>query len=158
MGNVIAENRKYVIYGELKFPLLLSLSATDKYPVHMFAISHSLFEIVTHGLQCITRKVPDLCKPYTPGKADQDLSVRITRLEHIVQTALPQYWTSNVPMSSSITFQPVFDRKSTPSVGDDDNGSLTEEHDPIGGSMHSGNWYGNSVSGSVAPTSILEQV
>ena len=57
-----------------------------------------------------------------------------------------------------MSFQPAFDRKSTPSVGDDDNGSLNEEHDPIGGSIQSGKWYGNSVSGSVAPTSVLEQV
>lgn len=128
----------------------------DRHPAHMFAVFLSSF-VATDLPQCVTRKVPDLCRPYTPGKADQDLNVRITRLEHIVQTALPQYWSSNAS-GLSMSFQPAFDRKSSPSVGDDDNGSVPEEHDPIGGSIQSGKWYGNSVSGSVAPTSILEQV
>lgn len=158
VANVIVENRKYVPYGHPMFSLLLSSSVTDRYPAHMFALSLPSSIVATDLPQCITRKVPDLCKPYTPGKADQDLNVRITRLEHVVQAALPQYWSSNAPGPLSMSFQPIFDRKSTPSVGDDDNGSLTEEHDPIGGSFRSGKWYGNSVSGSVAPTSVLEQV
>ncbi|KAF8621628.1 hypothetical protein AX15_007646 [Amanita polypyramis BW_CC] len=106
---------------------------------------------------CVTRRVPDLCKPYTPGKADQDLNARIMRLEHIIQTALPQYWSSG-SSTSSVGAQVAGDQKSSPSIGDDDNGSQTEEHDPIGGTFQSGNWYGNSVSGSVAPSSILEQL
>ncbi|KAK2466252.1 hypothetical protein APHAL10511_001894 [Amanita phalloides] len=104
---------------------------------------------------CTTRKVPDLCKPYTPGKADQDMNVRITRLEHIVQAALPHYWSSNSSMALQAA---AADRKSSPSIGDDDNGSITEDHDPMGGTFQSGKWYGNSVSGSVAPGSVLEQL
>jgi hypothetical protein len=90
-------------------------------------------------LQCVARKVPDLCKAYTPGKIDQDLSVRVSRLEHIIEQAFPQ-------LSSP----------ETPSNGEDDNRSQTEE--PVGGVFQSGKWYGNGALGSVAPASVIEQV
>ncbi|KAF8639847.1 hypothetical protein AX17_001102 [Amanita inopinata Kibby_2008] len=106
---------------------------------------------------CITRKVPDLCKAYTPGKADQDLSARIAKLERIIQIALPQYWSSIATLSPAAIHTPM-DRGRSPSVADEDSRSQTEDHDPIGGTFQSGKWYGNSASGSVAPSSVLEQL
>ncbi|KIJ56788.1 hypothetical protein M422DRAFT_150057 [Sphaerobolus stellatus SS14] len=40
---------------------------------------------------CVARKIPELCKPYTPGKSEIDLHVRVARLEQIIEMALPQY-------------------------------------------------------------------
>ncbi|KAF9247093.1 fungal-specific transcription factor domain-containing protein [Melanogaster broomeanus] len=104
---------------------------------------------------CIARKVPELCKAYTPGKTDQDLGVRLARLEHIVELALPQYF-----YNSGSSSAPPSDRQNrTSSEGpDEDNRSITDEQDPSGGTFQSGKWYGNSASGSVAPASVLEQL
>ncbi|KAG6917902.1 hypothetical protein DXG01_000511 [Tephrocybe rancida] len=104
---------------------------------------------------CVARKVPDLCKAYTPGKADQDLSVRLSRLEHIVELALPQYCIPGTPLSSANASN---SRRRSVSEGDDDSPSQTEDQDPSGGIFQSGKWYGNSASGSVAPGSVLEQL
>ncbi|CAA7259812.1 unnamed protein product [Cyclocybe aegerita] len=110
---------------------------------------------------CIARKVPELCKAYTPGKADQDLNARLSRLEHIIEMALPQFCT---PGSTAGTPAPYSSehisntRHRTPSNGDDDTRSQTEEQDPSGGIFQSGKWYGNSASGSVAPASVIEQI
>ncbi|KAJ3513267.1 hypothetical protein NLJ89_g3042 [Agrocybe chaxingu] len=85
---------------------------------------------------CIARKVPELCKAYTPGKADQDLNARLSRLEHIIEMALPQFCT---PGSTAGTPAPYSSehisttRHRTPSNGDDDTRSQTEEQDPSGG-------------------------
>ncbi|KZT12462.1 uncharacterized protein LAESUDRAFT_688987 [Laetiporus sulphureus 93-53] len=105
---------------------------------------------------CIARKVPELCKAYTPGKTDQDIHVRLARLEHIVETALPQYWvqghTSGSPDFSS-------DRRRSISPGlEDGNRSQPEEEDPCGGMFESGRWFGKSASGSVAAPVVLEQL
>jgi hypothetical protein len=43
-------------------------------------------------------------------------------------------------------------------IDDDDDGSQAEEGDVGGGSFESGKWFGNTVSGSVAPATMLEQV
>lgn len=98
----------------------------------------------------MARKVPELCKAYTPGKTDQDVNSRLARLEHIIEMALPQFCSPNsgyrVPYISE---------------GDDDSRSQTSDQDPSdpsGGTFHSGKWYGNSASGSVAPASVLEEV
>ncbi|KAF8076452.1 fungal-specific transcription factor domain-containing protein [Lyophyllum atratum] len=104
---------------------------------------------------CVARKVPDLCKAYTPGKADQDLSVRLSRLEHIIEMALPQFCTPDTPHSSGNASN---SRRRSMSVGEDDSPSQTEDQDPSGGTFQSGKWYGNSASGSVAPASVLEQL
>lgn len=98
--------------------------------------------------------MPELCKAYTPGRTDQDLGVRLARLEHIIELALPQYLHS--PASPSTT---PSDRHHASSEGpDEDNRSIADEQDPSGGTFQSGKWYGNSASGSVAPASVLEQV
>jgi hypothetical protein len=108
--------------------------------------------------QCVARKVPDLCKAYTPGKADQDLSVRLSRIEHIIEMALPQFCAPGTPNSSSLDASVSHERRRSLSVTEDDARSQTEEQDPSGGTFQSGKWYGNSASGSVAPASVLEQV
>ncbi|KAG2367328.1 fungal-specific transcription factor domain-containing protein [Suillus spraguei] len=81
---------------------------------------------------CIARKVPELCKAYTPGKTDQDLSVRLARLEHIIEQALPQYF--NSPSHSSYSGADRH-QSSTCDGQDDDNRSITDEQDPSGGSL-----------------------
>lgn len=106
----------------------------------------------------MARKVPDLCKAYTPGKGDQDLNARLSRLEHIIEMALPQYCTPGTPYTSSLDAGAPDGRQRSMSIGEDDTRSQTEEQDPSGGTFQSGKWYGNSVSGSVAPASVLEQV
>ncbi|KAF8138714.1 fungal-specific transcription factor domain-containing protein [Boletus edulis] len=105
---------------------------------------------------CIARKVPELCKAYTPGKTDQDLSVRLARLEHIIELALPQYF--NSPTSSSSAAPSDRHNLASSEGPDEDNRSITDEQDPSGGTFQSGKWYGNSASGSVAPASVLEQL
>ncbi|KAH0587632.1 hypothetical protein H2248_006401 [Termitomyces sp. 'cryptogamus'] len=103
---------------------------------------------------CVARKVPDLCKAYTPGKADQDLSARLTRLEHIIEMALPEYCVPGPSRSSNTRTS----QQRSVSDGDDDSPSQTEDQDPSGGSFQSGKWYGKSALGSIAPGSVLEQL
>ncbi|KAG8218858.1 hypothetical protein J3R82DRAFT_4537 [Butyriboletus roseoflavus] len=104
---------------------------------------------------CVSRKVPDLCKAYTPGKTDQDISVRLARLEQIIELALPQYFHG----SASPPAVPSDRHNRTGSEGpDEDNRSFTDDQDPSGGTFQGGRWYGNSASGSVAPASVLEQL
>ncbi|EJD00992.1 uncharacterized protein FOMMEDRAFT_169200 [Fomitiporia mediterranea MF3/22] len=110
---------------------------------------------------CIARKVPDLCKAYTPGKSDQDVHARLSRLEHIIEVALPQF--ANGPISgpsspvvdASVHSQVAGSRSLTP----DDEGSQAEDGDiGVGTFDKGGKWFGNSVSGSVAPVIMLEQL
>ncbi|KAF5363248.1 hypothetical protein D9756_000428 [Leucocoprinus leucothites] len=104
---------------------------------------------------CVARRVPELCKAYTPGKADHDLNARIARLEQIIEAALPQYWSGDgIHHDANSSLQ----RTRSPSIPEDDNRSLTDEQDPSGGIFQSGKWYGNSASGSVAPSSVVEQL
>lgn len=99
--------------------------------------------------------MPELCKAYTPGKTDQDLSVRLARLEHIIERALPQHFHSSA--SPSAVHSDRHNRASSEGLDDDDR-SVTDEQDPSGGTFQSGKWYGNSASGSVASASVLQQV
>ncbi|KAF9567328.1 hypothetical protein CPC08DRAFT_703234 [Agrocybe pediades] len=107
---------------------------------------------------CVARKVPELCKAYTPGKADQDLNARITRLEQIVEMALPQFCVPDPSSSFTSERNPATTRHRTASSGEDDSNSQNEEQDPSGGIFQSGNWYGASASGSVVPASVIEQI
>ncbi|KAF7775966.1 transcriptional regulator family: Fungal Specific TF [Agaricus bisporus var. burnettii] len=103
---------------------------------------------------CIARRVPELCKAYTPGKADHDVNARIARLEQIIENALPQFWAGNsMQHDANGSVQ-----RSSPSIAEDDNRSQPDEQDPSGGTFQSGKWYGNSASGSVAPGPVLEQL
>ncbi|KZO94940.1 hypothetical protein CALVIDRAFT_483574, partial [Calocera viscosa TUFC12733] len=105
---------------------------------------------------CVARKVPELCKGYTPGKADSDLAARLARIENIIEHALPQYASR---LSSSIP--------QSPSEGGDDLGEGESvrgdsgpqvEDDPQGGILQGGKWYGSSASGSVTTQPLLEQL
>ncbi|KAF8913948.1 fungal-specific transcription factor domain-containing protein [Gymnopilus junonius] len=108
---------------------------------------------------CVARKVPELCKAYTPGKADQDLNARISRLEHIIEMALPQFCSpSGTPLSYGLDQSSSSARQITPSNGEDDTRSQTEEQDPSNGIFQSGKWFGSSASGSVAPASVIELI
>jgi hypothetical protein len=104
--------------------------------------------------KCVARKVPELCKAYTPGKADQDLNARVTRLEQIVEMALPQFCSPGGFAASERNS--VHSRHRTPAY-DDDSKSLPEDHEPGGGTFDSGKWYGTSVSGSIAPGALIKQ-
>ena len=129
-------------------------------PVRMSECFSSSLNYDSHIFkQCLARKVPDLCKPYTPGKAEQDISARLLRVERILEAALPQYCTGSLPTTplpqrnGSIQHSPPYNHE-------DDSGSQTEDQEPVAaaGSFQSGKWYGASASGSVAPASFLEQV
>ncbi|KAL0574671.1 hypothetical protein V5O48_007287 [Marasmius crinis-equi] len=99
---------------------------------------------------CVARKVPELCKAYTPGKSDHDLSARIARLEHIIEAALPQF--CDIGSRGSL-------RRHSPSQLEEDTRSQHEEEPPAtGGLFQSGKWYGNSASGSIAPGPVIEQL
>ena len=97
-----------------------------------------------------------MCKAYTPGKIDQDLSVRVSRLEHIIELAFPHLSSPEIPSLYSNDANITVGRHRSPSNGEDDIRSQTEE--PIGGVFQSGRWYGNGALGSVAPASVIEQV
>ncbi|EJD53601.1 hypothetical protein AURDEDRAFT_110415 [Auricularia subglabra TFB-10046 SS5] len=62
---------------------------------------------------CVARKVPHKCIPYTPGKPDQgDVHMRLTRLEQIIELALPQYAQADLPIGDPVT--PAMDRSISP--------------------------------------------
>ena len=111
---------------------------------------------LTDHMQCIARKVPELCKSYTPGKTDQDIHVRLARLEQIIETALPHYWSQGhaTPLSDFGSH----DKRRSLSPVDDGNRSQPEDEDPSGGMFESGRWFGKSASGLVAAPAVLEQV
>ena len=108
-------------------------------------------------MQCVARKVPELCKAYTPGKTDQDLNFRLSRLEHIIEMALPQFCSPG-PSSTSPEAAISNGLQRSVSPGEDDTRSQTEEQEPSGGTFQSGKWYGSSASGSVAPAAVIERV
>jgi len=69
--------------------------------------------------------------------------------------ALPQYC---APGGSAVAaLERNLSRHRTPGTFDDDK-SIPEDNEPSGGTFHSGKWYGPSVSTSVAPGTLIEQV
>lgn len=104
----------------------------------------------------MARKVPELCKAYTPGKPDQDIHLRLARLEHIIEVALPQF--SSESGSTSKDRWPREHARSLSPDADTGTHSQADEDDFGGGTFQSGKWYGTSASGSVAPASVLQQV
>ena len=104
--------------------------------------------------------MPELCQPYTPGKSDQDLAARLTRVEQIIQTALPQHWNASQSGSSSHEANGADGHgHSSHSPGfDDDRGSQSDDEDMGAGIYESGSWFGTSASGSVAAPAMLEKV
>ena len=99
--------------------------------------------------KCVARKVPELCQAYTPGKSEQDVAMRVTRLEQIVERALPRY-------SSSLRQPPGEEiRESTPETGPGEG----DDDDAFGdGRLQGGSWHGVSAIGSVSSGPIIEQV
>ncbi|KAF9534276.1 hypothetical protein CPB83DRAFT_843977 [Crepidotus variabilis] len=110
---------------------------------------------------CVARKVPELCKAYTPGKADQDLNARVTRLEQIIEMALPPQFLTPGASTSSLPAERNHvhhnHHRTSPNI-DDDSKSQPEDQDPSSGTFLNGKWYGPSVSGSIAPGSLIEQI
>ena len=105
--------------------------------------------------------MPDLCKAYTPGKSEQDVNARLSRLEHIVDVTLPQILGQSLSSPSSPGATNPFQSRfgGSRSTSPDEYGSQGEENDEANGTFDGGGkWYGKSVSGSVAPNSVLEQV
>src|SRR6266404_2430398 len=123
----------------------------------MYASAHRVDTAAALKLhfQCMARKVPELCKAYTPGKPDQDIHLRLARLEHIIEVALPQFASGSGPTSKD---QWPMEGARSPSPADTGAQSQTEEDDFGSGTFQSGKWYGTSASGSVAPASVLQQV
>lgn len=129
-----------------------SLSKTLDEHTSMFL---ALYEYTLNISQCLARKVPELCQPYTPGKSDQDLHARLARVEHVLAAALPEYWSS----SQSGSHHNGTDHRGSPSPGvDDDKASQADDEDVSGGIYESGRWYGTAASGSVAASAMLEKV
>ncbi|KAG8761465.1 hypothetical protein FRC14_003878 [Serendipita sp. 396] len=98
---------------------------------------------------CVARKVPELCKGYTPGKSENDLHLRIARLERIIEQALPNY------------AHDTFSDHGSPSPHQEGRSRASSPGDPAtkGGSLHSGGTYfGNSALGSLSSMPILEQL
>ncbi|KAF7795245.1 hypothetical protein EIP86_006395 [Pleurotus ostreatoroseus] len=106
---------------------------------------------------CIARKVPELCKAYTPGKSDQDLHARLARVEQVLATALPQYWAQGGGSSnfSDVNGDGGRHRSGSPS-GEDDRGSQADDEDV--GVFESGRWFGASASGIVAAPAMIEKL
>ncbi|KAI0081762.1 hypothetical protein K474DRAFT_1587184 [Panus rudis PR-1116 ss-1] len=100
---------------------------------------------------CVARKVPELCKAYTPGKTDQDIHLRLSRLERIIESALPQYWTSSTLNNLSDSHS---HRNGSPSA-EDDNG---DDEDTTGGFFETGKWYGSTASGVISAPVVLQKL
>lgn len=108
---------------------------------------------------CVARKVPELCKAYQPGKSDQDLHLRIARLERIIETALPQFCSTDASTPASAEASGHGEGHRSLSEGaEDDARSQADDQDASGGTFQSGRWYGHTASGSIAPASVLEQL
>jgi hypothetical protein len=158
VANVIVESRKYIYHSVCSGQKLIFLNKCDRQmPCSHVCGIFSYMEWLTWplSLQCVARRVPDLCKAYTPGKVDQELSIRVSRLEHIIEQAFPRLSSPETPSLYSHDTNMIVGHRS-PSNGEDDNRSQTEV--PVGGVFQSGKWYGNGALGSVAPTSVSEQV
>ncbi|QRW16258.1 Fungal specific transcription factor domain [Rhizoctonia solani] len=112
---------------------------------------------------CIARRVPELCKNYTPGKGEGDLNLRIARLEQIIEMALPHI-SASVSISSSGEIvspqqgQHSFSRSASPSNETDEGIATGTTLDIAAGTLQSGKWYGASALGSVSVVPILEQL
>lgn len=97
---------------------------------------------------CVSRKVPELCKAYSPGKPDQDVHSRLTRIESVLEAAVPQLWSQS---------DRNFSRRSA-SPGMEDDAGIPEGNDNMTGVFYRGSWLGSSVVGSIASPIVLEQV
>ncbi|THH32913.1 hypothetical protein EUX98_g1303 [Antrodiella citrinella] len=116
-------------------------------------VSYSCGECHRRKQKCVARKVPELCKAYTPGKTDQDINLRLSRLEHIVEAALPHHWKTIAQIDG------FDDRNRSNSPGADDDGrSQADDEDTNGGVYESGKWYGNTAFAYIAAPAVLSQL
>jgi hypothetical protein len=97
---------------------------------------------------CVSRKVPELCKAYSPGKPDQDVHSRLARIESVLEAALPQLWSQS---------DHGHNRGSASPAMEDDTG-IPEGNDNMTGVFYRGSWLGSSAVGSIASPIVLEQV
>jgi hypothetical protein len=97
---------------------------------------------------CVSRKVPELCKAYSPGKPDQDVHSRLARIESVLEAAAPQLWLQS---------DHNFGRRSV-SPGMEDDTGIAEGNDNMTGVFYRGSWLGSSAVGSIASPIVLEQV
>ncbi|KZS97957.1 hypothetical protein SISNIDRAFT_436686 [Sistotremastrum niveocremeum HHB9708] len=102
---------------------------------------------------CIARKVPELCKAYTPGKSEQDLHLRLSRIENIIERALP-HLAKDADLESGFA-DGSLGRQRSPSGSPDDD---ADDDDGAAGRLTSGRWHGVSAIGSVSSGPILEQL
>lgn len=97
---------------------------------------------------CVSRKVPELCKAYSPGKPDQDVHSRLARIESVLESAVPQLWSQSDHSFSC--------RSASPGMEDDP--GIPEGNDNMTGVFYRGSWLGSSAVGSIASPIVLEQV
>ncbi|KAG8856771.1 hypothetical protein FRB96_006274 [Tulasnella sp. 330] len=140
--------------------------------------------VIVKFLVCVARKVPELCKNYQPGK-QEDFNARLSRIEQIIELALPQfaageYTTPSSPQDYGVMLPPSngegywvpggneqygmeldgrYPQDGQKSASSSRSGSpKLEDHAPAGGMLESGRWYGTSALGSVYSRPILEQL
>lgn len=124
--------------------------------------SYFIVRCLTPVVQCIARRVPELCKNYTPGKGEGDLNLRIARLEQIIEMALPHI-SAAVSISSTgeivspQQLRPGYSRSTSPS-DETDEGCAGTTLDVGVGTLQSGKWFGASALGSVSVAPILEHL
>jgi hypothetical protein len=160
-GNVIAASKKYA--SPTSAADVAQLFAVQPGDALLACSSKFFFRTAACDSlpdQCVARKVPELCKAYTPGKSDQDIPARVARLESIIESAFPHL--SGYPNTPSA--DPLSAMPGSGSVVDEDSDSSPDERQASdgrvyqGGRFEGGRWYGDTVSTSIAPTAVLEQV
>lgn len=110
--------------------------------------------------------MPELCHAYQPGKAEGDLHARLSRVERIIEIALPQYagaGLAGTPDHASMKPPPLpttpGQRGPSPSSSHEDELREDEIPNAVGTLQdHGGPFYGDEALGSVNATPILEQV
>lgn len=112
--------------------------------------------------------MPELCHAYQPGKAEGDLHARLSRVERILEIALPQYagtsGGASSPGSSDMKPPPPMSslaapREASPSSSHEDELREDELPNAVGTLQdQSGPFFGDEALGSVNATPILEQV
>ncbi len=130
--------------------------------------------------------MPELCKNYQPGKTE-DINARLSRIEQIIELALPQFanaeyilplsprdpgsfsgglpdgnWQDGSGSTSGLQAMDVDGNQNRDGLksasSSRSNSPKPETHGPSGGSLESGKWFGTSALGSVNMRPIIEQV
>lgn len=120
------------------------------WPCKYLSISHIP---LSNASQCVARKVPEMCKAYTPGKSEQDMHLRLSRIENIIERALP-HLAKDADLEGGYA-DGGLGRARSPSGSQDED---VDDEDAAAGRLTSGRWHGVSAIGSVSSGPILEQV